>query len=176
VALRAAGTGIIQSSATSTLWISGNSVRPFNHADTTIIDLNNNGGAAIYSGAAAGTRNVMVPITLPGQLYGQDITLTDLDIYWVGDTVNESISAVLLRRQIGVCGGPTCYATILHDSSTQTCFDDDHPTGCTEHFNLTSNNVISDDSGILYLTIELYFSSGTNWITIGGVRLTLAHE
>ena len=42
--------------------------------------------------------------------------------------------------------------------------------------NLTTNNVLSENSGVLYLTIELSFSGATSWVDIGGVRLTLQHE
>ena len=41
---------------------------------------------------------------------------------------------------------------------------------------LTSNNVLTADSGILYLTLELAFSGSTTWVEIGGVRLTLEHN
>jgi hypothetical protein len=41
---------------------------------------------------------------------------------------------------------------------------------------LTSNNALTADSGILYLTLELAFNSSTSWVEIGGVRLTLQHD
>lgn len=175
-AFRAGGTGVIQSSALSYLWISGNDVHPFHQSDSTIIDMTNNGGAVIYRGAVAGYKNVMLPITIPGQLFGQDITVTGLDIYWMGDTDMEALTTIILRRQTGVCGASNCYATILHDTADHTCFEDDNPTGCVLHFDLTTNNVVSSDSGILYLTIEMGFTSPSTWIKLGGVRLTLEHD
>jgi hypothetical protein len=176
VAIKATGTGIIQSTADSYVWISGNGVRPYHQDDSTIIDMNTIGGARIYRGAAAGYKNVMLPIVIPGQLYGQDVTVSALDIYWVGDTEFEAITAVLLRRQTGVCETSSCYATILHDTVDHACWEYDNPTGCSLHYNLSSNNVLSSSSGILYLTLELGFSGASAWLDIGGVRLTLAHE
>ena len=44
------------------------------------------------------------------------------------------------------------------------------------HYDPTSNNVLTADSGILYLTLELAFSGSTTWVEIGGVRLTLEHN
>jgi hypothetical protein len=173
-AIKATGTGIIQSTATSTVWISGNGVRKFHESDSTVIDMNTTGGAQIERGAVASNKNVMLPITIPGQLYGQDVTVTDMNIYWVGDTDFDAITAVLLRKQTGVC--PTCYQTIIHDGTDRTCHDDLEPDGCVIHYNLTSNNVLDDGSGILYLTIEMGFSGSSTPIDIGGVRLTLAHE
>ena len=39
-----------------------------------------------------------------------------------------------------------------------------------------NNNVLTADSGILYLTLELAFNSDTSWVEVGGVRLTLEHD
>lgn len=176
VSIKATGTGIIQSEANSYIWASGNGVRPYHQSDSTVIDMTSIGGARISRGATPGYKNVMLPITVPGELYGQDVTVTDLDIYWVGDTDTEAITAVLLRRQTGVCGSSTCYQTILHNTTDYTCNEDTNATGCTLHFDLGTNNVLSSSSGILYLTIEMGFSGASSWIDIGGVRLTLAHE
>lgn len=176
VSLKATGTGIIQSEANSYVWISGNGVRPYRQSDSTIIDMTSIGAARVYRGDVAGYKNVMLPITVPGELYGQDVTVTGLDIYWVGDTDTEAITAVLMRRQTGVCSTSSCYETILFDTADHTCNEDIFSTGCTLHYNLSNNNVLSSSSGILYLTIEMGFSGASSWIDIGGVRLTLAHE
>lgn len=173
-AIKATGTGIIQSSANSYLWISGNGVRKFRQSDSTVIDMNTIGGARITRGASSGDKNVMLPITIPGQLYGQDVTVTDLDIYWVGDTEFDGITAVLLRRQTGVC--TSCYKTILHSTADHSCHEDVETDGCVVHYDLATNNVLDDGSGILYLTLDLSFSGSSTFIDVGGVRLTLAHE
>lgn len=85
-AICAAGNGIIQSTAKSYLWISGNGVRPYHQSDSTVIDMDTVGGAFVKRGADAGRKNVMLPITVVGPLYGQEVTLSALDIYWKGDT------------------------------------------------------------------------------------------
>jgi len=175
-AIAADGTGIITSTASSYLWISGNGLRPFHQNDSTIIDMDTIGGAKIYRGASAGNKNVMLPITIQGPLYGQDVTVSHLTIYWVGDTTFDAISAVLLRRQTGVCSSSDCYVNILYDSTDHGCEDDVYPTGCPLQYDLTSNNELTAGSGILYLTLELAFESSTSWIEIGGVRLTLEHD
>jgi hypothetical protein len=69
-----------------------------------------------------------------------------------------------------------CYASLLADHTDRTCDDEIYDTGCVTHFDLTSNNVLSADSGILYLTIELAFSSPSAQIEIGGARLTLEFD
>jgi hypothetical protein len=176
-ALQLAGSGRIESTAQSYLWISGNGVRPYLQNDSTVIDMDTVGGAKITRGATAGNKNVMLPLTIPGTLYGQNVKISAVDIYWVGDTTFEGITAVLLRRQTGVCESATCYASIINDHPVgYTCEDSVYPSGCTRHYEPTSNNTLSSSSGILYLTLELTFSSDTAWIKIGGVRLTLDHD
>lgn len=171
-AIKAAGR--IESTAKSYLWISGNGVRPYHQSDSTIIDMDSKGGAFIKRGADAGRKNVMLPITVVAPLYGQDVTISDLDIYWKGETEFDGITAVILRRQTGVGH----HANIVFDvgGAGYACEESAHPQGCTLHYDTTSNNVLTADSGILYLTLELAFNSGTSWVEIGGVRLTLEHD
>lgn len=176
IAIKATGTGIIQSSALSYVWISGNGVRPYDHEDTTEIDMTNTGGARITCGTGVENKNVMLPITVPGPLYGQDVTVTDLDLYFVTSTEFDGIQAVLLRRQTGMCHTSDCYVSIIDDHVYKTCDDTITPDGCTLHWDLSANNILTDESGILYLTIEFAFGGTTGWIEIGGARLTLSHD
>jgi hypothetical protein len=173
-AICAEGSGVIQSSAKSYLWISGNGVRPYHQSDNTVIDLDSIGGAIITPGAATSARHVMLPITVPGPLYGQDVTISGLDIYWVGDTDMDAITDIRFRRQTGVC--TACYVEILHDATDHTCYEDLNATGCTITYDLTSNNVLTESSGILYLTLQLTPIGDDTWLEIGGVRLTLEHD
>lgn len=175
VAISAEGSGKIKSTAKSYLWISGNGVRPYLSTDSTRINMDTVGGAKVYRGATSGNKNVMLPITVPGPLYGQDVTVSGLDVYFLGDTTFEGIQAVLMRRQTGGCETSSCYATILHDTAFHSCEDAVTPAGCTLHFDLSNNNVLTSSSGILYLTLELAFG-GDTWVDISGVRLTLEHD
>lgn len=171
-----AANGKITSTEPTYLWISGNSVRPFHQSDSTIIDMNTTGGATIYRGASTGSKNVMLPITIPGALYGQNVRVTDLDLYWVGATQFDVITAVLMRRQTGVCATSSCYQTILFDTTDRVCDVATDPTGCVLHYDLTTNNVLSVSSGVLYLTIELGFNGPASPIDFGGARLTLEYD
>ncbi len=178
-ALALEGTGTITSTAKSYIWISGNDVRPWHESDSTVIDMDTIGGAKVYRGSSTSDKNIMLPVTVPGVLYGQDVTISGLDIYYLSDSTFSGIEAVLLRRQTGVCGTASCYKNILSDHTSRNCDDDVNHTGCTIHFGSTNltNNVLDDDSGILYLTIQLTFdSSSTSWVEIGGARLTLEHK
>ncbi len=176
VAIEAAGSGIIQSSAPSYLWVSGNGLRPYLQSDSTIINMDSIGGAKILRGATGGTKNVMLPITITGPLYGQNVKVTGLDIYFQCDTTFDGITAVLLRKQTGVCSNNACFQNILYDVTDYFCEDIANPTGCSHHWDLTANNIITPDTGVLYLTIELVFNAADTWVDIGGIRLTLSHQ
>jgi hypothetical protein len=167
--------GKITSTSRSYLWVSGNDIRPRYQSDSTVIDMDSIGGAYIRSGTPVGQRFVMLPVTIPGTFYGQNIRLTALDIYWVGQTEFDGITAVLMRRQHGgVC--PSCYRNIVDSVADHVCDLGNNPTGCVVHFDLTSNNVLSSESGVVYLTLRLNFSGTDTYVEIGGVRLTLAHD
>ena len=169
-----AANGAITSTAPTYLWISGSDVLPFDHNNTTIIDLNSHGGASIMRGARTDFQSVVLPITIPGTLYGQDVKLTELNLYWQGDTSFDSIVTIRLRRQNGVCNN--CYVEIKADTADYTCVAGDHPQGCVISLPLTTNNYLSPTSGVLYLTLELGFESNVSWIDFGGARLTLEYD
>lgn len=172
-ALALEGTGRLTSTAKSYVWISGSDVRAYGQADTTVINMDSIGGAKITSGSA-GDKNVVLPITVPGLLYGQEVRVTGLDIYWVGETSFDAISVVLMRRQIGVC--PTCYVNLVNDGADHVCDVSNNATGCTQSYTISTNNTLSASSGVLYLTLQLAFNSTTSYIELGGVRLTLEHD
>ena len=140
------------------------------------------GGAVIKRGATGGTKNVMLPITITSPLYGQNVKITGVEIYWKGDTTFEGINAVLFRRQTRTCDPPPttdpwCFASMLFKTNlTWSCEDDLYPAGCAISYDVTSNNILAEDSGILYMTLGLTFGGDTTRIWIGGVRLTLEHS
>jgi hypothetical protein len=167
--------GKITSTSSSYLWVSGNDFRPRYQSDSTVIDMDSIGGAYIQRGLDVGTKFVMLPITIPSTLYGQNVRITALDIYWVGQTEFDGITAILMRRQHGgVC--PTCYRNIVDNVADRVCDIGNNPTGCVVHFDLTNNNVLDPESGVVYLTLRLAFSGTATYVQIGGVRLTLEHQ
>ncbi len=170
VALKATGTGIIQSSAKSYLWISGNNLVKANTSDTTTFSRDLYGGFKVYGGSDwANPKVVVLPVTIPGPLYGQDVTVTGLDVYYTNSADLTGISATSVRRQNGVGAGDT----ILSDGTDLTCVAGNQ---CEKHWDLTQNNTINKDQGILYIAFELMFASGSDYVQIGGVRLTLEHD
>jgi len=169
-ALKATGTGIIQSTAESYLWISGNNLVKAATSDTTTFSRDLYGGFKVYGGSGWATPKVVVlPVTIPGPLYGQDVTVTGLDLYYTVSADLTGVSATSMRRQNGVDTGDV----IFTDGTDLPCTPGNQ---CEKHWDLTQNNVINDQHGILYIAFEVMFASDSDYVHIGGVRLTLEHD
>jgi len=170
VALRTSGSGIIQSTANSYLWISGNGLQKGDSDDTTRFEFDSYGGYKVYGGADWGVnKTVVLPVTVFGQLYGQNVKGTGLDLYYTYSGDLTAITRVAMRRQNGVGAGSTIFT---HDPDL-VC---GAGAQCTQHWDLTQNNVLSDQQGILYIALELGFAGPNSYVQIGGVRLTLEHD
>jgi hypothetical protein len=170
VAIKAAGAGTIQSTANSYLWISGNSLQKGNSEDSTRFEFDSYGGYEVYGGEDWGVnKTVLLPVAIPGQLYGQDVTVTGLDLYYTNSQDDfTSIARVAMRRQDGVGSGDTIFT---HDPDLY-CAD----AQCSKHWTLTQNNVLGSQQGIVYIAMELGFAGASSYVQIGGVRLTLEHD
>lgn len=166
-AIKADGTGIIQSTARSYLWISGNDLRKKNSTDTTEFECDTYGGVKVRRGADGGTKDVMLPVTLPGQLYGQDVTLTGIDVYFESQGDFDGIGVTAVRRQTGAGSGDL----IRWDDTDRVCSP-----ACFYHLDLTENNVLDDQHGVVYIAFQLFFAGSSSYVQVGGVRLTLEHD
>ena len=166
-AIQAVGTGVIQSSANSYLWISGNDLRKKNSSDSTQFELDTVGGVKVMRGAATGTKDVMLPVTIPGQLYGQNVKVTGIDVYFKSQGDFDGVGATVVRRQSGAGSGQL----VLFDGTDRVCV-----TACSYHLDLTNNNVLSDGRGVVYVAFQLFFSGSSSYVQVGGVRLTLEHQ
>jgi hypothetical protein len=175
LAIEAAGTGIIASTAPTYLWISGSDIRPYTSSDSTVISMDTTGGAKLERGDTAGTKYAMLPVTIAGTLYGQNVTITAIDIYWVAETEFDGITDLRVRRQSdGVC--PSCFVDLLHDGDDHVCDTANNPGGCMLHYDLESNNELNPDSGVIHIGFGLDFSGDSTYVDIGGVRLTLEYH
>lgn len=167
-AIAARGTGIITSTAKSYVWISGSDLRKRNSTDTTQFECDIYGGVKVTRGADPGMKDVILPVTLPGQLYGQDVTLTGIEVYFKSQTVPfDTIDATVVRRQTGAGSGDL----IRSDETDRYC-----DPACSYYLALTNNNVLDDEHGVVYIAFRLQFNGPSSYIQIGGVRLTLEHD
>jgi hypothetical protein len=166
-AIDAVGTGVIKSSAKSYLWISGNDLRPKRSSDSTQFEMDLYGGTLVRRGSGSGTRDVMLPVTIPGQLYGQNVKVTGIDVYLRSQTDFDGIGKTVVRRQSGAGSG----AVMVNDGTDHVCLS-----GCSYHIDISQNNTLSASRGIVYIAFQLFFSGNSSYTRIGGVRLTLEHR
>jgi hypothetical protein len=158
--------GAIVKGDDSYIFVPGASLVRNANTDTTRWDIQANGAARIYRGAAAGIKTVYFPITLPGVLYGQSVTLKSLTIYYKSSATN-FIDYIDLNLQTDA-------------DSWVGVFDDDTDLTSTTAANytitITTNNVLTASQGILGLYVYLTFADDIIPIEIGGFRLRLGHQ
>jgi hypothetical protein len=171
--------GRIASSMNSYLWLSGNGLEKWHHDDTDILDIGDAGGYGgmrITGGPDWGTTQyVVMPVTIQGTLYGQDVAITALDLYWICSDDLMGVANIRLRRTIDA----NSYQDIIFSNNGSAgwgCEDSANTNGCTIHLTASSNNVLSSTSGILHLVIGLNFAGETTWNRIDGIRLTLEYQ
>lgn len=166
----ASGTGRIKSKANSYLFISGNTLQKSNSADTTQFVYDSVGGYQVFGGSDwANPKTVVLPVTVLGQLFGQDFTASQLDLYYQTSDSSSFIGITAMRKQAGAGRG----YEIFKDETDYNCPGTDP---CTLSWTLSANNRLSADQGILYIALQFNFSSPTAYILIGGARLQLIQE
>ena len=165
---RLGNNGKIETKADSYLFIPGNEFIKNKDTDTTRWDCQENGSVKIWAGSIAGTKIVYMPITLPGVLYGQEVELEQLTIYYkCQDGSKNYITSTYLRKQTDADSS----VAIVSNST-----DFKSNTASNYGFILTANNTLSSSQGILGLYLQLHFDNSTDYIQIGGVRVQLGHH
>jgi hypothetical protein len=159
--------GAIIKGDTSYLFVPGSEFIKRNSADLTTWYVDEGGSANIYAGSpGGGTRYVYIPITVPAVLYGQPVKVTHARVYYKcknGD--NGYIVNTRLYKQTDA----DSYVMLVNNITPQ---KSETATFYTLPLD-PDNNTLSANEGILTLRLMLSFSNDSDFIQIGGVRLTL---
>ena len=167
-AVSAGGTGVIESTADSYIFISGNEFIKNVDTDSTRWDCLGNGSVKIWRGGTAGDKFIYIPVTLPGVLYGQNVKVEEITIYYkCQDGTKNYIGNTCLWKQTSATG----YVELVTDYTHRTS-----NTATSYTLPLTANNTLSSDQGILSLHVRLDFVDDANYIQFGGARLRLGHD
>lgn len=127
-----------------------------------------NGAVQVWRGATAGAKYIFIPITLPGVLYGQAVTVRSITVFYkCQNGANNYIYGTSMSKQTSA----DAWVALLADATPRTS-----NTATSYTLNITNNNVLSSNQGILGLYITLSFANDTDYIQIGGVQLTLEHQ
>lgn len=166
IALKADGR--IQSTAPTYLFLPGSAIIKNKPSDETEIEILSS-AARIKNGlSTAGGQILQLPISIPGELYGQRIRVTEIRIYYVCESSSNFIDYTTLSKQTGAATADWLINIgTNHNSTTATSYAPAID---------TSKNTLSEDSGPLTLQLNLYFNDPSKYIQIGMVRLTLDHN
>ncbi|NTW88323.1 MAG: hypothetical protein HGB26_04190 [Desulfobulbaceae bacterium] len=160
--------GAIVKGDDSYIFVPGSALVKNLNTDTTRWDIEASGGARIYRGASVGTKTIYIPITLPGVLYGQNVTLKQLTIYYkTSNGTNAYIDYVDMNLQTDA----DSWVSIVEDNTNLTS------TAAASHsISIIANNVLSSSQGIVGLYMYLIFANDIDFVELGGVRLRLGHQ
>ncbi len=165
---RVSNDGKIETKADSYVFIPGIEFVKNVDTDTTRWDCLGNASVRIWRGGTAGDKFIYIPVTLPGVLYGQNVKVEALTVYYkCEDGTKNYIDITCLWKQTGADG----YVELITDYTDWTS---NTPTSYT--LTPTANNTLSSDEGILALNLRLKFEDDAKYIQIGGVRLRLGHH
>ena len=165
---RVSNDGKIETKADSYVFIPGIEFVKNVDTDTTRWDCLGNASVRIWRGGTAGDKFIYIPITLPGVLYGQNVTVEALTVYYkCEDGTKNYIDITCLWKQTGADG----YVELITDYTDWTS-----NTATSYTLTPTANNTLSSDEGILALNLRLKFEDDAKYIQIGGVRLRLGHH
>ena len=171
VDLKAAGTGIFQSSAKTYLFVPGANFIKESSADSTTWTISGS-SIGVERGATGGSKYIKIPITIPAVLYGQPVRVTQIRVYYkCPDAVDNFITKTQLSKNTDADSSVDLISTADADqdrtSTSATYYTID---------TITAHNLLSENEGFLTLHLSLQFVEDDESIIIGGVRLTLEHD
>ena len=160
--------GAIVKGADSYVFVPGNALVKNVSTDTTRWDIQANGAARIWRGAIAGTKVVYIPITLPAVLFGQNVTVDEVRIYYRSEN---GANTYITETDLYVQTDADSWAQMLKNANL-------HSSTLASYYSLaiTQNNVLSSNQGILGLYLVVSFANDLDYMQIGGVRLRLHHQ
>jgi len=160
--------GAIVKGADSYVFVPGNALIKNLSSDTTRWDIQANGAARVWRGSAAGTKVIYLPVTLPGVLYGQDVTIDQITVYYRSQNGTNSY---ITETDLYVATDADSWSQLVANTTNHTS-----NIASSYTIQVTQNNVLSSSRGVLGLFIYLTFANDTEYLQIGGVRLHLSHQ
>lgn len=157
--------GAIIKGGTTYLFTPGNAFTKYNSADSTRWVMYG-GSPQIYRGANPGNKYIYIPITIPSILYGQNVRVTDVKIFYKNQNgANNYITHTYLYKHTDA----DSWVGLVSD-------DTDRTSNTATSYSLAtdpSNNILFTNQGFLTLRLLLAFDNNTDYVMINGVRLTL---
>jgi hypothetical protein len=125
--------------------------------------------ARIYRGSSAGDKYIRIPITIPSVLYGRDVRVTYVRVYYrCQNGANNYITHTVLYKMTAA----DSWEALVSDSTNRT-------SNLASSYSLATDsnyNTLSSSQGILALRLGLAFANDADYVQIAGVRLTLVTD
>jgi hypothetical protein len=124
-------------------------------------------GAATLSCSAGGTKTIYLPITVPGVLYGQEVRVEQVAVYYDLDNAASYITETRLRKLTTA----TTSDSLISDTTNRTS-----TTPTYYSLSTTGNYTLTTTSGPLNLGLVIqHDGSVIHDVHVGGVRVRLGH-
>jgi len=125
-------------------------------------------GRIEVSATSTGSKCLYVPITLPGQLYGQNVRVEEMTVHYYTSDSTSYIKSTYMGK---LTSAGTTADTLVNDGTDRTSTV---PTSYS--LNATGNTTLSSAAGPLNVQLNLTFASTSHRIYVGGIRLRLGHD
>jgi len=167
VAIKAGGTGIIQSAARSFVFAPGGLLQRSSSSSAVRVECLAF-GARVYSGGFVGDTTCALPIIVPAVFYGQNVTVKSFSVYYRCENgANNYITTTSLSVMVDADTAANLVSEANNHTSNTASSYTLYPLCCQE---------LSSTGGGLTLLLTLHFANDTDYINIGGVRVELSHE
>lgn len=124
-------------------------------------------GTVILSSSVAGPQLFYLPLSVPSELYGQSVSVSELRLDYRTSHADSTISGVRLAKSTSVDGADLLINEAVRLDSTL----------ATSHTMTTTGNIsLTAESGPLILQLTLELSAPAHTILIRGARLRLNHR
>jgi len=163
-AIRAAGNGIIQSTAATFVFVAGGQFTLGTESSEPGWGMMVGGGTRFQMRSGGGERIIYYPIGLPAVLYGQPANTSGLTIYFK-TSANAKITATTVHKYTSGSDGILVYS----DSFDRTSLTD-------TSYGVFLSTPLAGDEGIINIRLTLSFPSTSEWVQINGLRIGLTYN
>jgi hypothetical protein len=157
--------GAVIQGDTSYLFVPGNVFVKNNSNDSTRWQMQG-GSAQISRGTTAGNKNIRIPITIPAVLYGRPVQVTSVRVYY---KCEDGTNNYIMETELYKMTDTDSWVSLVDDSTNR-------QSNTATSYSLSTDddeNTLSASEGILSLRLLLRFTDDSDYVQIGGVRLTL---
>jgi len=147
------------------LWVPGIAVMPYPASGCTFWPQTS--GSVRLDCSSSGFKSVFIPITVPGVLFGQNVRVESILVFYDLDHAGSYITHTYLQKLIGAGSSQSLISDGTNRTSTS-------PTSYS--LSASGNYTLTSSSGPLNLQLSVYHDGDpTHDVTVGGVRIRLGH-